>query len=230
MRGSLFDVIYWITGQESMQNAIIAVFADLIILLVCFPVRGFAQAAVAKFCGDDTAERAGRLTLNPLVHLEPFGALMMFICNIGFTKPVPIDLRRCNRFSARTSNAFISLSGPLANLLMAFILLIPYRILMVQAVAQLSDVMYLAAMMLLYAANILVFLAVLHLLPVPPYDGYRFISSFLPAKAIYFMERNANIFQILVLVLIFSGVLAVPLSYAANGILWVLMLPLSFIG
>lgn len=228
MRGSLFYIFDWITGNATMQEAVIAVFADLIILFVCFPVRGFAQAAVAKLCGDDTAERAGRLTLNPLVHLEPFGALMMFICNIGFTKPVPIDLRRCNKVSARTANALISLSGPVANLLMAFILLIPCKILVARSTS-VSDVTYIAASMLYYAANILVFLAVLHLLPVPPYDGYRFLSSFMSAKAIYFMERNANIFQILVLVLIFSGVLAMPLSFAADKIMWLLELPLSFI-
>lgn len=230
MNSSGVNLIMALVGQVSWIQVIISIFADLIVIFVCFPVRSYAKGFVAKLCGDDTAERMGRLTLNPFAHFDLIGALMIFVCNIGFTKPMPIDLRRCRKVSEKTANILVALAGPLANMLMAFILLIPYRILMVQAEAQGSEVIYWAAMALYIAAEINVFLMIFNLIPLPPFDGYEVLATFLPLKARLFMERNARIFQIVVLLLIFSDILDIPLAIATNGIMTFLQLPLFFIG
>ncbi len=229
MNSSATNLIYCLAGQVSVFTLIISIFADLIVIFVCFPVHECAHALVAKLCGDDTAEREGRVTLNPFAHIDWIGALMIFICNIGYAKPTPVNLAKCRKVPIRTANVLISLAGPLSNLLMAFILLIPYRILLVQAVNQLSDTMFLISEMLYYAARINVGLAIFNLIPIPPFDGYHVLASFLPGKALYFMERNGRVIQIIVLVIIFSGLLSIPLSMAANGVMYLLELPLLFI-
>lgn len=229
LNSSATNLIYCLAGQVSVFTLIISIFADLIVIFVCFPVHECAHALVAKLCGDDTAEREGRVTLNPFAHIDWIGALMIFVCNIGYAKPTPVNLSRCRKVPIRTANVLVSIAGPLSNLLMAFILLIPYRILLVQAVNQMSDTMYLIAEMLYYAARINVGLAIFNLIPIPPFDGYHVLASFLPGKALYFMERNGRVIQIIVLVIIFSGLLSIPLSMAANGVMYLLELPLSFI-
>lgn len=227
----------WLAGQVSVFEVIISIFANLIVIFVCFPVREYARALIAKLCGDDTAEREGRLTLNPFVHIDPFGALMLFLCNIGYSTPTPVSPARCKKVSMKTATVLLALSGPIANMIMAFILLIPYRIIGVQYAQALNNpemagqaqVLYWAALAFSYAAQINVFLMLFNLIPVPPFNGYYAIAPFLPANAVNFMERNWRFFQIAVLLLIFSGVLSRPLSFLTGVIMNFLQLPLSFI-
>lgn len=219
-----------LAGQVSVFDVIISIFADLIVIFVCFPVHECAHALVAKICGDDTAERAGRVTLNPFAHIDWIGALMIFLCSIGYAKPTPVNLERCRKVSVRTANLLVSAAGPLSNLLMAFILLIPYRILMVLAVQQMSEMLFLLASMLYYAAEINVFLMIFNFIPLPPFDGYHVLATFLPPKALYFMEKNRRIFHIVILLLIFSDLLDIPLMIAENAIMNLLMMPLRLIG
>lgn len=230
MRSSATELIMCLVGQTSVIDVIISIFADLIVIFVCFPVHECAHALVAKLCGDDTAERAGRVTLNPFAHVDWIGALMIFLCSIGYAKPVPVNLERCNKVSIRKANLLVSAAGPLSNLLMAFILLIPYRILSVVGIEQMSETMILLASMLYYAAEINVFLMIFNFIPLPPFDGFHVLATFLPPKALYFMERNQRIFQIIVLLLIFSDLLDYPLAIAENAIMHVLMIPLRLIG
>ncbi len=229
MESSATNLIWFLSGQVPVGTLIISIFADLIVIFVCFPVHECAHALVAKLCGDDTAEREGRVTLNPFAHIDWIGALMIFLCNIGYAKPTPVNLAKCRKVPVRTANVLVSIAGPLSNLLMAFILLIPSRILLVQAVNQLSETMYLISDMLYFAARINVGLAIFNLIPIPPFDGYHVLASFLPGKALYFMERNGRVIQIIVLIVIFSGLLSIPLNLAANWLMYVLELPLSFI-
>ncbi len=99
-----------------------------VILLVAFPVHEFAHALVAYRLGDDTAQQMGRLTLNPLRHLDIFGSLMLIVTQfIGWAKPVPVNPYRL-RYGPRVGNAIVAAAGPLSNLLMAIIVAIPYRL------------------------------------------------------------------------------------------------------
>jgi len=98
----------------------------VVTLLIAFTFHEFAHAWSARMFGDDTAERAGRLTLNPLSHLDPYGSLMLILVGFGWAKPVPVNMLALRRHS-KIAPLLVSLSGPLANLLLAALAAIPLR-------------------------------------------------------------------------------------------------------
>lgn len=206
----------YISGNADMIEVVISFFSVFVIIFLVFPFREFARAWVAKQLGDDTAENCGMLTLNPLAHIDPMGALCMCLCCIGWSKPTPISINRCRRVSQRTAVVLVSLTGPMSLLLLAFILMIIAKII---AVAVTSAVVLYIYAALTTAAQISAYLAVLNLLPVPPFDGYYIIAGILPRNAAIWMERNAQIINIVVFVLLISGVLSLPLSLLASGML-----------
>ena len=98
-----------------------------VILLVGFPIHEAAHAWVAYRLGDDTARRMGRLTLNPLAHLDPLGSIMLLVVRIGWAKPVPVNPYNL-RYGPRVGNALVAGAGPLSNLIMASLVAIPWRL------------------------------------------------------------------------------------------------------
>ena len=95
------------------------ILARIVIILLVLPLHEFAHGWVARKCGDDTAEAAGRLTLNPLAHVDPFGAVLLLLTGFGWAKPVPINPARMNH--PRKGIIWTSLAGPLSNLLAALV-------------------------------------------------------------------------------------------------------------
>lgn len=226
MRGPLFYLIDFFRGIQPIQMFIISVFGVLAFLFICIPVHECAHAFVAKRLGDDTAERRGRLTLNPFAHIDMLGVIMMFVCSIGWAKPTPVDLRRCTKVKIRTANVLVSAAGPLSNLIMAFIFMIIFRLICMFGS---GNVMAQIALCVYYIANLNAFLAVFNLIPVPPFDGYHILSSFLPAKALVFVERNAQIINLVLLILLVSGYASIPISWLSNKIMEFFSFATSFI-
>ena len=222
-RGPLLEIFSLLfsgnPSQSQIISCVLSVFSVLVIIFVVFPIHECAHGLMAKILGDDTAERQGRLTLNPFAHIDPFGALAMFICRIGWAKPTPVDLRNCTKVKQRTALALTSLAGPLANVLLSYILVIAYKIVMINMT---SMAMYYVALGLLYTAQINIYLAVFNLVPIPPFDGFNILSSFLPGKAVYFMQRNQQIIYWVFFALLVFGILDVPFGLASNGIMWLL--------
>ncbi len=99
----------------------------IILYLTCFPIHEWAHAWAAYQLGDDTAALQGRLTINPLVHLDPLGALSMAFFGYGWGKPVPVNVYRL-RGNARTSWALVAAAGPFSNLVLAMLGAIPFRL------------------------------------------------------------------------------------------------------
>lgn len=242
MRGPLFYLIDYFRGIEPIQMFIISIFGVLAFLFICIPVHECAHAFVAKRLGDDTAERKGRLTLNPFAHIDMLGMIMMFVCSIGWAKPTPVDLRRCTKVKIRTANMLVSAAGPLSNLIMAFLFMIIFKVLVLVGV-QNGEILivngnYLVvngsiigqiAQVVMYIANLNAFLAVFNLIPVPPFDGYHILASFLPAKALAFMERNGQIIHLVLLILLVSGYAGIPISWLSNKIMEFFSFATSFI-
>lgn len=225
-RGPLLEIFSLIFSGNPTQGQIIScvlsVFSVLVIIFVVFPIHECAHGLMAKILGDDTAERQGRLTLNPFAHIDPFGALAMFICRIGWAKPTPVNIRNCTKVKQRTALALTSLAGPLANILLSYILIIIAKIVLVSSVGNVSDVVLYVVMALCYTATINVFLGVFNLIPIPPFDGFNILSSFLPGKAVYFMQKNQQVIYWVFFALLIFGALDVPLGAASNGIIWLL--------
>lgn len=217
MKGALIYLIEYFSGRGDLLTVIISFFSVFVIIFLCFPIHECAHALVAKILGDDTAERQGRVTLNPLAHIDPMGAICMCICCIGWAKPTPVDLRNCRKTSMRTANVLVSLAGPLSNVILALIVMIIFKIMIVAGALAGESATYIA-LGLNQIIQINIFLGIFNLIPIPPFDGYHILASFLPAKAVYFMEKNGQIINFIVFVLLISDVLDRPLMFLEMGV------------
>lgn len=213
MKGPLLMLI----GGEDMTAVILSFFSVFVLLFLCFPFRAYMKCWVAKKLGDDTAESMGRYTLNPLVHIDLMGALCMLLCCFGWSKPTPINISRCRKYSIRKSAFLISLMGIVSLIFLGLILIIIAKVLLVIFASSAAiETVYLVSSALSQAALISVYIAVLNLLPVPGFDGYVLIQGILPRNAAIFVEKNANIINLIVLVLLVSGILTVPLNILSS--------------
>lgn len=217
MKGALIYLIEYFSGRGDLLTVIISFFSVFVIIFLCFPIHECAHALVAKILGDDTAERQGRVTLNPLAHIDPMGAICMCICCIGWAKPTPVDLRNCRKTSMRTANVLVSLAGPLSNVILALIVMIIFKIMIVAGALAGESATYIA-LGLNQIIQINIFLGIFNLIPIPPFDGYHILASFLPAKSVYFMEKNGQIINFIVFVLLISDVLDRPLMFLETGV------------
>jgi Zn-dependent proteases len=180
-----------------------------VVAFVVFPARGMAQAFVAYKLGDPTAKYNGRLSMNPLAHMDKYGIVVLFLCGLGFIKPIPINSR--NFRNPRRDMILTILAGPVMGLLVGMLGVALYRVglLFVTSAASVSKLWLILEYMF---AETNVRLAVLMLLPLPFFDGYQILSFFLPPKWVYFIEQNGMIISLVVLVLLVSGALSVPLD------------------
>lgn len=135
----------------------------------------FAHAWMASKCGDNTAARMGRLTLNPMAHLDVMGSMMILFVGFGWAKPVPVDGR--NLENPRVDMMKVAAAGPLSNLLLAMLAGMVFRLL--NGAGLLSESIYL---LILYFTQINIALAVFNLIPVAPLDGSQIFSAYLMRK------------------------------------------------
>lgn len=204
-------------GSVTMQR-LISLLVRALVLFTAFPVHESAHALSAHWMGDDTAKNQGRISLNPFRHINLFGALFMLFAGVGAANPVPIDPRNFKKTKA--GMALSSLAGPLSNLLLAYLSMIVYRILFIVYYSEFSanfsaqsDVMMILLYIFQYASLLNIGLAVFNLLPIPPLDGSRILTLFLPEEKYFgIMKYEKYIFGIL-FVLIISGILNKPLAF-----------------
>ena len=158
-------------------------------LVTAVTIHEFSHALVANSLGDNTARRLGRLSLNPMRHLDPGGALMMFIAGFGWGKPVPVDPSQLSR--GHTDTALVAAAGPLSNLMFAFILAIPFKTgALVPASLSLGRAAHVMTgglsdgiadiLALVIFFNLL--LGLFNLLPLAPLDGSRVLAGFVPKE------------------------------------------------
>lgn len=200
-------------GSVSFANLLFMIAAYAIMVLVMLPIHELAHAFAAHKLGDDTAKWNGRLTLNPMAHLDLQGTLMLVLFGVGYARPVPIN--PYNFRNPRKGMALSALAGPVSNLLMAVLSVGVFRL----CVALIPNAMVLAYLHLILInvfAWINIRLAVFNLLPIPPLDGSKIFGYFLPDRLVYTMERYSRQISLLLMVLLFVGVLDRPLSFLTN--------------
>lgn len=145
----------------------------ILALVIVITIHEFSHAWTANYLGDPTAKLAGRISLNPLRHLDPLGTLMMFLIRIGWGKPVPVNpayFRNRHRDEALTA-----LAGPLSNLLLAVVVMIPIKYL---GEYLLPSVNYFLNVLL----DVSIILFAFNMLPFPPLDGSKFVQVLIPKK------------------------------------------------
>ena len=199
--------------------------ARVIVLLTALPVHEYAHAWAADKMGDPTARFRKRLTLNPLDHIDPIGAIMILLFGVGFAKPVPINSMNFTR--RRYGIVIASLAGPFANILMALVSLIIFKALNIAvmlsglyAVAVICAVFLNSVFLNMTAINLT--LAVFNLLPIPPLDGWHAISQLLPSNVYWKVAVYEQQITWIVILLVFLGAFDIPLYYAQNALFWVL--------
>jgi len=167
--------------------------------VIAFTLHEYAHAIVAYKFGDDTAARQGRLTLNPLKHLDPIGTILIFIAGFGWARPVPV-----NRFffkNPRLAGILVSIAGPLSNLLLVILAFIIWYGMLATGVAQSMPQEFVEFINIFIGLNMMLF--VFNLLPFPPLDGYRIIEDLAPshirAKLTQYENYGVIIFLILVI-------------------------------
>ena len=232
MLRSLYSLI---SGGDYISAAILLLsYAALIFLML--PVHEWAHAFAAHKLGDDTARWNGRLTLNPLKHLDVFGTVMLLLCGFGYARPVPVNPNNFRR--PKRDMALTALAGPVSNLLMAALSLAVFRLLLfltgstivVDAYHVRFDsefIYYMLVMLVEVFAGINITLAAFNLLPLYPLDGSRIFAAILPDSWTRWMERNQQYVMLAMIVLLFSGALSVPLHYLQVGVGWLLCTPLG---
>ncbi|WP_028778342.1 site-2 protease family protein [Shimazuella kribbensis] len=148
----------------------------VVALLLAFTVHELAHAYVAYIFGDPTAKNDGRLTLNPLKHLDPVGTLFIFLVGFGWAKPVLVN--RSYFRHPRTAGIFVSLAGPVSNIILAFVFVGILKIILVLGLLAgnpiIEDIIFELIGMIVWL-NIVLFL--FNLLPLPPLDGYRMVEN-----------------------------------------------------
>jgi Zn-dependent protease len=199
-----------------MEEVIAYLFSAVIVIFLTLPIHEWAHAFAASKLGDPTPRYQGRLTLNPFAHIDYIGALCILLCGFGWAKPVGVNTRYFN--NPKRDMAITAFAGPLSNIVLAFISLIILNIIIVSAGA-LSGIFVFVYNMLFYVAYINIGLAVFNLIPIPPLDGSRLLSAFLPDRLYYKLMQYERVLYYVILALIITGVLDVPLSYATEGIL-----------
>ena len=160
--------------------------AFLIAIVVAITVHEFSHAAVATLQGDQTARSQGRLTLNPIAHLDPLGSIAIVLAGFGWGRPVPFNPAQLR--SRRAGAALVGLAGPAANFVLALLSAVALRITHPQGVLTEDP----AFVLLTTMVTLNVVLGVFNLLPIPPLDGSRLLSLVLPPSRqgiLYFLDQ-----------------------------------------
>ena len=205
-------------------------------VLVALSVHETAHGWIAWKLGDPTAKNLGRLSLNPLKHLDPVGTLCMIFFHFGWARPVPINTRYFKH--NRRDTALTALAGPVSNILLAFIGTLLFHI--VYTIGNRTDIrsefgynVVVAALTLFnYFRSLNLSLAVFNLIPVPPLDGSRIFLVWLPPKYYFGVMKYERYIQLALMIALWTGIVSLPLGYAVNGVYaamnWVITLIPAF--
>lgn len=198
--------------HTSFQSLLYILIIRLIVALTALPMHECAHAYAAMRMGDHTAERQGRLTLNPFAHFDPIGTTAIILFGFGWAKPVPINPLNFN--NPKKGMMLSALAGPLSNIGLAFLSMVFYKLVPLLSyigvgasfVSTLSTFFY-------YAMTINISLGVFNLIPIPPLDGSRIATYFLPQRTYFKIMQYERYILIAFFLILWLGVLDTPIAF-----------------
>ena len=220
----LFDII----NGKSFFEALLQLITILPAVLLALTFHEVAHGYVAYKLGDPTAKAFGRLTLNPLKHLDPLGTVLMLVAGYGWAKPVPVNARYFK--DPKKGMALTALAGPVTNLALGLLSTFLYALFYVLFSEQYIAVTYLdsrefthilAFILILFFGNFAmlnVSYAIFNLFPVPPFDGSRILLFFLPERKYFAVMRYEKVLMMIVLIGMASGILWTPIEAVINAV------------
>ena len=226
---ALFAIMHlrnYIYNPESLLGLVLSLPA----VLIAITFHEFAHAYAADKLGDDTPRRQGRLTLNPLAHLDPVGSIMLVFAGFGWGKPVEINPRNFDRSRTMSaSEAIVSVAGPLMNFILAIVFSIILGIVLVSTNTYVtlttyglgivggSNVIVVIIELLMACISINLGLGIFNLIPLPPLDGSKILRNFLPYNAKEWFDRNYNILYIVFIIIWITPIASMIISPAISG-------------
>ena len=216
--------LYVILSYLNNPMKLIGLLLTLPGVIIAITFHEFAHAYAADKLGDDTPRNQGRVTLNPLAHIDPVGFFMLIVAHFGWGKPVEINPRNFNRKrSMSAQEAIVAFAGPLMNIFIAFVLTIIYYAIATFATSfAISTAGEFVMLAIVLAINVNIGLGVFNLIPIPPLDGSKILMHFLPYNAKNWFIEHQNIFYIIFLFLwitdIVSYIIAPVINVVSMGI------------
>ena len=221
------------SGQANFLTILMYILSNLLIIFLVLPLHECAHGFVAHKLGDDTAKREGRLTLNPLAHIDYLGAALLLIIGFGWAKPVPVNSRYFK--NPKAGMALTALAGPVSNLLAAVVAGLIRNGLAAMVANNIIPYNNFTAYIFLFfqfLVSINICLAVFNFIPIPPLDGSKILMAFLPDKAVIWILQRERYLSLGLFILIMlgglNGVLTVANNFFYGIVSWLTYLPFSW--
>ena len=219
-------VLWGLSSYIANVNALLGLLYTIPGVLIAITFHEFAHAKVADMLGDDTPRREGRISLNPLAHIDPIGFTMLLFAGFGWGKPVNVNPRNYNRdITVEKADAIVSIAGPAMNMILAIGFTVIYFIIYKfwGTLVLTNRILGIIMQMIMYTITINIGLGIFNLIPLPPLDGSKIIMPFLPYKAKEWFINNEQIFYLVFVVLWITGlagtIISPAISWITNGFL-----------
>lgn len=208
-------VLFNIANRLTSTDGLLVLLITLPAILIAITFHEFAHAFAADKLGDNTPRNQGRLTLNPLKHIDPIGFALLIVAGFGWGKPVQVNPRYFNRkISMTKAEAIVAFAGPLMNIILAIIsTIIMACLIKFNALANLPiKTAWIILVFIMELILINVGLGLFNLIPLPPLDGHKILNHFLPYKAKEWMARNEQIMYIVFIAIWITGIAGTVIS------------------
>ncbi len=204
-------------GQRSIEGIIISLPG----VIVAMTFHEFAHAWAATKLGDETPRQQGRLSLNPISHIDPVGLICLMLLGFGWGKPVQINPRNFDgKYSISKAEAIVAAAGPIMNFILAFVFLIIYAI-FGMTVTTITTTTNVISSILISIISINLGLGVFNLIPIYPLDGAKVLNNFLPYKAKEWLIKNQAILTIIVFAIVFyTDIIPYITTWVLKSMIW----------